>query len=474
MRHTRLLLCVLVTLAPLTARADRITLRDGTLLSGTVKQVDGGFEVVGDNGVKRFVPSADIKSIKIDNTGKLDESAARDRFESLRRSSENERDAARAVDRYETLVSLIDGTAAGAEAKKELDVWRDRRDRKMARIGKAWLTPAEHDALYGEIAGRADAIRAALAANDLARASALLREATPLDPDNVSTLYLTGVLQYRRGQFAEAKKSFDQIAEQIADHPPTLVNQAVLLVRFKRWPQAATALDAAMAAAPENGDILDNVTEFLQLIPEANRKSNVVERLSKRYAVQEASLEQRMEREHKLYRWGSRWVDEKTLAEFKKQRDEHEQLKRDMAKEYDEGTARVRQLDDDARRTNTMIGEIERDALIRDDSGKVFQRSYPQAYWDLKRDLEILAGRRREEVAKLDALKKKAEQVEKSSPSAPYRGTLEPIGERGVPILLPAIAATRPTPEASPPPPTSAPSGGAFIPYRDAGPATQP
>jgi hypothetical protein len=69
------------------ARADRIAKRDGTVLTGTAKQVEGGFEVTAENGTKRFVPSGEISSIKIDNTGKLDEVTARERFESLRRPS---------------------------------------------------------------------------------------------------------------------------------------------------------------------------------------------------------------------------------------------------------------------------------------------------------------------------------------------------------------------------------------------------
>lgn len=457
------------------ARADRIAKRDGTVLTGTARQVDGGFEVTGENGVKRFVPAAEISSIKVDNTGKLDEATARERFESLRRSSENERDVGRAIERYEAIVRVLEGTTAAADAKKELTTWRDRRDRKMVRVGKAWLTPQEHDALFGEIARRADSIRATIAAGDLNAAAAQLREATPLDPDNLSFHYLAGVLQYRRGQFAEAKNSFDAVAEQIPDHAPTLLNQAVLLARYKRWPQAAGALDAAMAAAPVNAEILDNVTEFIQLLPNGNRKSNVVERMMKRYGVQEAELEDRMAAT-KTFRWGSKWVTEQALADLKKQRDALEQTKRDMQTEFDQSNARLRQIDEDAKRTSNMIAQIERDSAYRDsETGRVIQRQYPQAYWDYKRDLDVLVGRRRDEVAKLDELKKKADQVEKNAPAAPYRGTLEPIGEAGVPIVLPA-ASTQPAAPAAlaaPAPATGpaiapAPGGQAFIPFRPA------
>ena len=460
--------------ATLGARGDRVAKRDGTAITGTAKQVDGGYEVTGENGVKRFVPSAEISSIKIDNTGKLDEATARDRFESLRRSSENERDIGRAIERYEAIVKVLDGTSVVADANKELTTWRDRRDRKMTRVGKTWLTPAERDALFDDIAKRADVIRRSIATNDLNGAAALLREASPLDPNNMSFQYLAGVLQYRRGQYAESKKSFDAVAEQVPDHPPTLVNQAVLLVRFKRWPQAAGALDAAMAAAPENADVLNDVTEFVQLIPDASRKSNVIDRMLKRYGVQEAGLEERMAAEQKLYRWGSRWVTQAELADFKKQRDAYEQTKREMQTDFDQATARVKQIDEDVKRTSDTMAQMQASTAYRDpDSGRIFQRPLPEAYWDFKRDLDVLNGRRRDESAKIDELKKKAEQIEKGAPAPQYRGTLDLIGEAGVPIVLPAT--TRPAPASQPQVRTAAPnpSGGqAFIPFRPD--ATQP
>ena len=456
------------------ARADRLVRRDGTVLAGKARQVDGGYEITGDNGLKKFVPSTDIASIKIENTGRLDEATARERFESLRRSSENERDVGRAIERYEAILAQTEGTTAAGDARKELATWRDRRDRKMIRVGKNWLTPEEHDALFSEIARRADGIRAALADGNLNEAAAQLRDASTLDPDNMSFLYLTGVMQYRRGQFAEAKRSFDAVADQVPDHAPTLINQAALLVHYKRWPQAAAALDAAMAAAPENAEILDNVTEFIQMLPDGSRKSNVVDRMMKRYGVQEAALEQRMA-EGKRFRWGSGWVDEAKLADLRKQLDAHEQTKREMQTEFDQANERLRQIDEDATRTTNTLRQMEREQFYRDaETGRTIRRQLPQAYWDFTHDLEVLKNRRREEQAKVDELKKKAEQVEKSAPAAPYRGSVEPIGEAGVPVLLPASAtqpSTRPAPVAATQP---VPTGGqAFIPFRPGAAATR-
>ena len=430
---------IAIVVATATARADTLTLRDGSVLAGSVRQVDGGFEYTAKSGAKRFVAADQVRGIKLDAAGAPDEATARERLASLRRSLENERDVARAIDRYEQFLTLNEGTAAAKDARTDLATWKDRRERKMTKVGGRWMTADDRDQLLLQIAGRVDALRGQFAAGDLDRAGVMLRDLATLDPDNISVLYLDGVLQYRRNQFAESKRRFDAVLEQVPDHPPSLVNDAVLLVTFKRWPQAAGALDLAMAAAPVNRVVLDEVTEFIQLVPESLRKTLAIERLLKTYGVQESALEQRMLGEQGLYRLGSRWVDKAGLEAAKHKADELDQTKRQMDTDYAQAQDRQRQTEQDADRIQHMLEQIDRDRYVRDSlTGRGILRPYPDAYWDLKRDLDQLLQRHKEEQEKIDDLKKRATTLPTEHSAGLYAGAMTLIGEAGVPILLPA------------------------------------
>ena len=306
----------------------------------------------------------------------------------------------------------------------------------------------------------------------------------PADPENISFQYLNGVLQYRRGQFAEAKRSFDNVAEQVPDHPPTLANQGVLLANFKRWPLAAQAFDRAMQVAPANQQIVDDVAEFVQLVPESMKKSLAVERMMKTYEPQEAALAREMAAKG-LYRFGSKWIDKAALDDVRKQVEERASAKRALEREFAEATQRVKQLDDDVTRAQRYLAQVERDRFVLDPAtGKVYQRPYPASYYDAQRDLDSLVAKRTEATDAVADVRKRAADFEKTKPAAgAFTGTLTLIGEDGVPVLLPAPTtqtATMVAPEngnrddaSSQPtvlPPPGAPyRGGPYAPPPDAG-----
>lgn len=427
-------------------RADTVVLQDGTTLSGAIKQVENGYEFTeADNGPRRFLTPDEVKSIVLTNEGRLTPGVARERLLSLRRSVEAERELKRIISRYQVFIQMNAETDAAKDAQKELDGFIAKRSAgQTIKFGREWVTPEERDRRLIDAAKRIEQITRLIGTGQAAEASKELQAGLEEQPDNVSMLYLNGVLQLRAGRFAEAKRSFDQVEQQVPGHPPTRLNQAVLAVQTKRWPQALSALDEALAGAPGAPEILDAVHEFIHLAPDSLKRSQNFERLVDRFGPQEAELE-RQQAARGLYRFGSRWVDKATIDQAKAERDAFEKKKADLEAQFKASQARVTDIEDQANSVQRIMFQMERDRNILLPDGRTVQRPLPAAYFDMQDQFGRLQQQRRDEEVKQREMRNEAEEIKKTEPKVPFTGQLIPIGELGVPVLLPQQPPVAPT-----------------------------
>lgn len=433
--------------------ADSITLRDGTILGGVVRQVKDGYEITAADGKTSFVPIDSVKSIKLSNAGKTSEQDGKERLASLRRSVESETQIPRIIDRYKQFIEMNKGTEAATAAGKDLEQWESRKAQEMVKVGAKWMTPKERDQYLVDSAKRANEIADQIAAGDIAGAMQRVAQGLEENPANLSLAYLDGVLQLRRNRHNEAKRSFDVVSEQIPDHPPTLYNQAALAAHFKRWPNAIGLFEKVMTLAPGQPEILNGVTEFLRLVPEASRRNAAFDRLAAIYNRQEAALEAQMAKKS-LYRFGSAWANQATLDEMKKKLAEFEEKKKSMQSDYDASQEKIKQIARDIDRIDSQLNQLEFERIRTDPvSGRTIYMPRPQIYYDLQAERDRYLRDLSNEQTKSEDLKRQAKELEAQAPKQPFKGEVEPIGEAGVPILLPASA-----PQTTPPPGTAPPT----------------
>lgn len=435
------------------APADTIVLRDGTILGGVVRQLPDGYEITSPQGKVSFIPIADVKSIKLSNDGKVTEQSAKERLASLRRSVDSETVISRILDRYKQFIEMNKDTDASEEALTDLALWESRHAQGMVKVGTRWMTPAQRDEHLQKTARLANEIADQIAAGKIHEATVRVTELLEQDPDNLSLAYLDGVLQIKRNRYNEAKRSFDIVYEQIPEHPPTVYNQAAIAAHFKRWTNAIPLFEKAMSLAPGQPEILNGVTEFLRMVPEANRRNIAFDRLLATYNSQEAMLAAEMAKKG-LYRFGSTWAGQDKLDEMKAKQDAFEEKKKAMQAEYDASQDRIKQLASSIERIDVQLGQIERDRLYRDPTtGRVLYMPRPQIYYDLTNERDRYTRDIQSEKAKGEDLKRQAKDLESQSPTPPFSGSVQTIGEAGVPIVLPADA-----PEAPPEDPASRPA----------------
>jgi tetratricopeptide (TPR) repeat protein len=413
-----------------------IELKDGTTIEGTLRVVDDGWEITTLDGGKRTVAKTDVKSVRIDGHGQVSEDSARERLASLRRSVDAEKTIERVIERFEQFVKLNAGTSAATDAQSDLDAWRARLESGYVRHGREWVTHEEQLDRTRATVKAIESVQAMVASGQVNDAERLINEQLKAYPDQLSFLYLDGALKLDAGQFGPAKRRFESVLQAAPEHAPTLNNLALIAAEQKRPQQGVSLMERALRAAPNTRELIDNAAELLNLMANEKSRGSPIAQLERRFAQQEELMQKRMALEG-LYRWGSDWVDASTLQTLKA---EQVRIDGDLRAIESDRHAVLRMLDDAEQRlriNENLQKRIEADSVYRDAEGRLIRRPFPDAYWDTKRDIDLIRQQIDRDRAELTRLDDKAAQIRASQPRPPFNGRLKPIGVVGVPVELP-------------------------------------
>lgn len=418
---------------PASAGADIVHLRDGTTVEGSIKRSDDGWRVTQTDGTVREVASDDVLRITLSGSGTPTPLEAEGRLYSLRKSVENASEPATVIDRYERFIAQHEGTKIVDEARKDLAVWKDRLQRGLVRAGDEWMTQAQLARVREASLEKVSEARRLIKDGELKAAEKLVDQVLRVDPDNVSALYLRGLLAFADRKAPAARRSFERVVELLPKHAPTLNNLAVVLWRQNQHVAALNRYDEAMTASPADGQILDNVAEALHALPKNVRKNAAAERVSKRFAEQDADLQQRLA-PMGLYRLGSGWVSgdqiEAYLSIQKKVMDQLDV----MAADYDESLKHIQGIDRAIAENEQEMDQVA-DIEYRDErTGLRYRSPRYEALSDENARLVLERDRRKE---RLEAIRSAARDVKRQLPETPYTGEQRPIGLEGTPLIAP-------------------------------------
>ena len=432
LRPSALAACALFALLPCTALADVVVLQDGTRLEGDLDRTDDGYTLTKSDGKVVRISSAQVKSVEMKPQATPDDAVRR--LESLRRSAGNMTDLKLIITRYREYLKRFAGTDAADDALADLKTWEDRLAKHMTKAGGKWVTPEELGAIQEEAHAAAKKARDLIAGGRLREAGPLLDQALSQDPKNPAALFLRGVAQFRQEQLGPARKSFDAVAQLVADHGPTLNNLAVILWRQEQYGGALKFYDLAMAATPTDERVLSNVAEALNALPKEHRESAAAKKAIVRFQPLDAALGKKMEKRG-LYRWGAGWVKGDELDRLQEMEREIEGKIQDLQTEFDNAEQRIEVIDQDIEDTKRNIRRIEATSYTRDSTGRMTKLAYPRLYYELQRDLLTLRQQRADLVALMDKLRQEAKSIRQELPVPRYTGNQRIIDVEGTPLI---------------------------------------
>lgn len=435
--------CLVLLLASV-AGADVLILTDGTRLEGVVRKTPQGYSVTAADGTVTNVPADEVAGLE--KRGETAASGTTDvRLQSLRRSVANLSDLGMIISKYESFIAQNPDTDATEQARADLEQWRDFQARGLVKHGSDWLSPAERDRRLRDAFLEVSDARMQIKQGELDKAQRTLARLLDANPDDVSALYLTAVLELRQGEVGKARANFEKVRAQDKKHAPTLVNLAAINMDQERHQRALTFLAEAMTSEPGNRPILDNVAEALNLLPPKLAETRQAEQVRQLFLSQDASLRQRMA-QRGLYRWGSTWVDQDQLDELQAMEAEIKKRLDALSNQYARLEREVADTDQQYENNRQYMQRLEANRTYVGEDGKIYQAPLPPAYYEAERDQRLLVAQREETVRAMALLEQQAQQERTRYPTPPYRGRLAPIGEDGVPVpgATPIEEATRP------------------------------
>jgi Tfp pilus assembly protein PilF len=429
-------------------QADVLRLKDGTAIEGDVKRSDGGWVVTLADGGTVTVAGESVKVIEAGATGASGPMAG---LASLRRSTEHGTEVGPIIERFERFVGQFPGTPAAEEAKKDLAVWRERRERDLVRVGKAWVTRGERERVQQAALELATQARQMIKEGKWKEAGELVDQSLETDPQGATALYLRALIEYQAGQFVAARKDLEAVKGVAPNHGPTLNNLGVITARQNRFGEAMSYFEQAMKASPVDRTIVDNTAEALHALaedPQQRVQRALAQRVTATFDEQEPKLQARM-KEQGMNRWGATWVNDQELERLNEaQRQINEKVAAIQA-EFDATQQLIAGIDQRIAGNEATLRQLESNSYRQDlYTGRILVVPLPPVYDEIQRDIALQRAARQQALGKIDGLRAQARSVERQLPVPKYTGTLQVVGADGAPVVLapPAeeVAATRP------------------------------
>jgi tetratricopeptide (TPR) repeat protein len=367
---------------------------------------------------------------------------AADKLASLKRAVEPMTDIDQIILRFERFAGNYPGTEASAEASAEAALWRERKQQGMVKLGSDWVTPDERARRLSQVAQQITAARDLIASGAVRDAEGIVNGVLALDPKNISGLYLNGLILLQYEKLPQARKAFEAVNAQIADHAPTLNNLAVISFRQNQSGAALNFYEQAMSAAPADRAIIDNVAEALFAMKDDQRRTPIAKRVARLHAEQEAVLAAHLARQN-LYRWGATWVTKATLEQLQAEERRITQRVTELETTLAERKRDVAITEDRIVATERSLRSMEADRYTYSVDGRVIVLPLPTAYYEMQRDLQVFQRDRLRQIAAVEQVQAEIRSTRQDLPVPRYTGVQRPIGAEGTPIE--AAPATQPS-----------------------------
>jgi tetratricopeptide (TPR) repeat protein len=437
---TTLLLALAAATAP--AAADIVHLKDGHTVEGKIKRADAyEWVVYAPDRRATFVRAEDVASFELTARPLTDPVAAAGRLDALRRSVAHVDDPAKAVERYRRFIDAGADPLTLRNARQDLALWQDRADRHLARLGDRWVDPAAREQAVAAALSDAAQARQLLKQGRFAQAEPLVNASLAIDPQNVTALYLQGLLRLQQNQLPGARQAFEAVAAAVPDHGPTLVNLAVIAWQQRRFSAALERYDQAMVAAPADPLVLADVAAALADLPDFGVATTVIDRVATRYQAQRKQLAAAMA-QRGLHPFGAAWLTDDQFADVRRAQQQDQATLNSLAGDFERAQDQVRQTD---LSIATVVEQMHRSAVVAGLPGP-WLASYdggdgpvvPTVYGQLRNDADQLQKRRAVQVARLDAIQRQAVAIRRRmNGEAPTGPVQRPVGPEGTPLAVP-------------------------------------
>jgi S1-C subfamily serine protease len=279
---------IVVSSIAMSALADRITLKDGTVLEGVAMKVGDKYWIKSADGSTRTVPATDVASVgsagapatPATGAGKEPAAAGADPapapvsgtpVELTQRRVQNASTAMAAVAIWQKFIDDNPKDTTGlATAKVEMAKWQKLADDKAERINGKWVGGAERKAILEKAAKLTAEGYELMEKNQTIQAIKKLEEANRVYPNSFRANFALGYLMVLSNKNPEAIRFMENALRQNPKSPETLNNMGVAYMRQRQYVDGISCLSKA-AEYGDSAPLCQNLINGIASIPQVAR-----------------------------------------------------------------------------------------------------------------------------------------------------------------------------------------------------------
>jgi S1-C subfamily serine protease len=283
-RNSKCLCAVLLLCTALAASADRITLKDGTVLDGVAIQQGDKYWIKTTDGGTRTVAKADVASIT-KGSGAADPTPAAPTagaavpavtggtaFSAAQRRALNVNTAMAAVSIWQKFVDDNPSDPDLASAQAELERWKKLADDGAEKINGKWVAGAERKAIVEKAAKLTREGYELMHNNQTMQAIKKMEESIRVYPNSFRTNFAMGYMMVLSDKNPEAIRHLENALRQNPKSPETLNNIGVAYMRQRQYVDGINYLYKA-ADYGDSAPLCQNLVNGIASIPPVARNT---------------------------------------------------------------------------------------------------------------------------------------------------------------------------------------------------------
>jgi len=268
----QILLTILATaLIASLALGETLTLKDGTVLEGTVIKKGDVYWVKTRDGKTQEIPVADVAQVGSQSPGGTAPLGG-DVFNATRRRAEACTNPTEAIAHWQKFIDANLDNSDLAAAESEMKKWQDFAEGGAEKIGGKWVGGEERKKILAKAQQLTREGFDLMQKDQTLQALKKLQEAAKVYPNSFQVNFLLGYLSMLQRKDDEAIKYFEQALRQRPNSPEALANIAIAYSSKKQHEKAINTLRRA-AEAEDSQPIVQNLINAIYAAPPAMQRN---------------------------------------------------------------------------------------------------------------------------------------------------------------------------------------------------------
>jgi S1-C subfamily serine protease len=247
--------------------ADQLTLKDGTVLEGTVITQADSYWIKTPDGKSRIIPFADVKSVNTASTPGTSTPGTSANFAATKRQADAAESPMAALAIWQKYVESKPADSDRSAAASELEKWKKLADDDAEKINGKWIGGPQRRDIMAKASALCDEAAELIARSQTLAAVKKLEQAVKVYPNSYQAIFSLGYLSLVAKNEPDAIRYFEQGLRLRPNSSEALNNLGIAVLAKRDYTRAVDLLYKAVQVE-DNKVLAQNLINVLDVVPQ--------------------------------------------------------------------------------------------------------------------------------------------------------------------------------------------------------------